>query len=63
MYTEDCHERRRGFFLLFRTEAVLSNLGLDHLLGNGAHGIGEPALKAFGKVTDGLSQGTWRGRR
>lgn len=35
-----------------------TDLGLDHSLGNTAHGVGEPTLKAFGKITDGLSQGT-----
>ncbi len=40
-----------------------AHLGLDHSLGNAAHGVGEPALKAFGKITDGLSQGTCRNRR
>lgn len=40
---------------------VLTNLGLGHFLGYAAHCVGEPALKAFGKVTDGLSQGTLGG--
>ena len=36
------------------------HLGLDHSLWNGVHGSVQPALQAFGKVADGLSQGTCR---
>jgi len=35
-------------------------LGLDHSLWNGIHGIIEPTFQAFGKVANGLSQGTWK---
>lgn len=34
-------------------------LGLDDLLWEVAHGIGQPAFQALGKVADGLCQGTW----
>lgn len=33
-------------------------LSLDHSLWNGIHGIIEPTFQAFGKVANGLSQGT-----
>lgn len=33
-------------------------LRLDHSLWNGVHGIIEPTFQAFGKVANGLSQGT-----
>lgn len=35
-------------------------LGADDLLREVSHGVGQPALQAFGKVTDGLSESAWR---
>lgn len=35
-------------------------LGADDLLREVGHGVGQPALQAFGKVTDGLSESAWR---
>lgn len=39
---------------------VLLYLGADDLLREVGHGVGQPALQAFGKVTDGLSESAWR---
>lgn len=35
-------------------------LGADDLVGKVGHGVGQPALQAFGKVTDGLSERAWK---
>jgi len=39
------------------------HLGLDHSLWNGIHGIIKPTFQAFGKVANGLSQGTSKTKR
>lgn len=35
------------------------HLGLDDLLREVAHGVGQPAFQALGEVADGLRQGAW----
>lgn len=42
-------------FPLSETQHKDGHLNADHFLWDVHHGIGQPALQAFGKVTDGLS--------